>query len=126
MGKVVGPGLAQTALFVTEPLPDGIEEFSLLLLKGDQPVGAEDDADLLGDKTVVGVLAKQPENDVKIRVVILAFRPFFSVQDVFEDHRMEAEEGSHLFEKVDIMEAVNMNPGDARPVGRGQNPVQMW
>ena len=124
MGKVVGPGLPQAALFVTEPLPDRIEEFSLLLLKGDQPVGAEDDADLLGDKTVIRVLTKQPENDVKIRVVILAFRPLFRVQDVFKDHRMEAEDASHLLEEVDILEAVNVNPGDARPVGRGQNPVQ--
>jgi hypothetical protein len=67
MGEVVDPGLPQAALFVADPLPDGIEEVSLLLLKGDQPVGAEDDADLFGNKAAIFRLMKEFEYDVENR-----------------------------------------------------------
>ena len=114
MGEIVRPALAQTSPFVAEPLPDGIEEFSLLLLKGDQIVGAEDDAHLLGDETAVGVLMEMLENDVEIIAVVLELRPLVRVQDVFEDQGVEAEE-SHLFEQLDVLEAVDVDPGDCLP-----------
>ena len=90
MGKVVRPGLSQAALFVAEPLPDGVEQAALLLLKGDQPIAAEDDADLLGDKFTAGVFMEEPEDDVEIIAVILALGALFRVQDVFEGQRVHA------------------------------------
>ena len=122
MGKVVRPGLPQAALLVAEPLPDRVEESSLLLLKGDQPVAAEDDADLLGDKTAAGVFMEEPEDDVEIIAVVLALRALLRVQDVFEDERVEAEDVPHLFEELDFMETVDVDPGDGPSVG-GEEPL---
>ncbi len=91
MGQVIRPGLPQAALFVAEPLPDRVEESALLLLKGDQPVVAEDDADLLGDENAAGVFMEEPEDDVEIVAVVFALRALLRVEDVFEGERVEAE-----------------------------------
>jgi hypothetical protein len=37
---------------------------------------------------------------------------------------VEAKDASHLFEKRDLLEAVDVNPGDGRPVRGRQGPFQ--
>ena len=67
---------------------------------------------------------KEFEHDVEIIAVVLALRPLIGVQNIFKDERVQAKNGSHLFEEANVLEAVDVDPYDVCPVRRRQEPIQ--
>jgi len=124
MGEIVRAALAEPSPVVAEPVANRFEQLSFLFLKGNEPVGSEDDAYLLRGEADAVVLVEPFENDVEVIAVVLHLWALFGVQDVFDNQRVEAEDGSHLPEKLDVLEAVDMNPGDGLAVRGRHQPLQ--
>ncbi len=64
------------------------------------------------------------QHDIEIISVILYFGALLRVQNIFQCQCMETENLSRLFQKRDILKAVDVDPGDAFFVRRWSHPLQ--
>ncbi len=112
VGQIVGARAADAAASQADGFPHRIEHVAIRpLLHGEDPVGTNEDADLLLLDLVLA--ADHAEDDEEVRVVALDLGPLGDVQGILERERMQSEALAKSGEGDRVAEALHVDPGDA-------------
>ena len=90
VGQIIGTHATNLPLAAPDPLADGVEDISLdPLLKGEQIIGAQNEAELFrAERALVG-RAQHPQHDEEVVAIILDLGALYGVDDIFQDQRMK-------------------------------------
>ena len=99
----------------SDPVPDRLENITDLFLKCNDKILAQNKADLLrADLSVLCAFGAFLEGDKEMLLEILQFGALSRRDDVFQKKGMQAETLADFFDDLDIVNAVDVNPGDGR------------
>ena len=88
VGQVVGSHFSDASLTRAQSVADWFKDVAFLLLEGEDEVVAQDDADLLGDHSVIDVVPSQHSYDnMKVTAIVFGLRTLVRVEDVFLHER---------------------------------------
>ena len=78
-------------------------------------MGSQNEADLLGCNMRAGIIIKQHlKNDKYIIIIVLSLGTLPGIYNVFQGQGVNIKMVAYLFNNIDFMQSVDVDPGDQR------------
>jgi hypothetical protein len=111
VAEIPGPRGADPPAALAQTLPHRLQHVTGSLLEAQQEVGADHQADLFRVQPASSQEAQHADHDVEVVPVILDLGPLVRVDDVLHDQRVQAEVGAQFLHQIDLVKAVDVDPG---------------